>query len=412
MNENKQRLINPILGWFLFSTILANIAVRMYQPILPLYLQHLGASVNQVGVFYTVAFLIPLCFQILGGWVSDSMGRLQAIAVGSILGVIGNFMLLWAPTWEWMLLAFGISSTASSFVAPSFQALIAEQSSRENFGKIFGISEGLFSVVGVIGPVLGGYISDHHGYKLLFSITAIIYFSAAIIRCIMARKAGSQRSTSQPKFNFSGLKSSFRNIFSLLFMGGVITWIFITDGVRDVSYSLIGNLQPIYLQSQVHLSNTQIGFLVSLSSLVVMALMAAAGWLSDKKGERVGIVSGFAFNAMGILSIIVFRNFTSCIVGFIFHGIGDALLTPAYNSLISKVIPPNLRGVAFGLFSTSLGLISLPAPYLGSLLYSYVSPGMPFIIPVAAMIALLPIAWVKFRLPKENGPAPVSSEDA
>lgn len=411
MNNSKTHLITPLLGWFIFSTILANIAVRMYLPILPLCLQHLGASVSQVGIFFTIAYIIPLCFQILGGWVSDSMGRLQAVAVGSILGVIGNFMFLWAPTWQWMLLAFGISSTAASFVAPSYQALIAEQSSRENLGKIFGISEGLFSLVGVVGPVLGGYISEQRGYKLLFVITATLYFSAAIIRFIMARQAGKQRADERPKFNFSGLISSFKNIFSLLLAGGVITWIFISDGVRDISFSLIGNLQPIYLQTQVHLSNTQIGFLVSLSSLVVMALMAAAGWLSDKKGERVGIVSGFATIALGIATIIVFRSFTSCIVGFIFIGIGESLLAPAYNSLISKVVPPNLRGVAFGFFSTSLGLISLPAPYLGSLLYTYVSPGTPFIIPIVALIAMLPIAWIKFKLPTEKVPTPGSSQE-
>jgi MFS family permease len=402
MKHSKTRIITPVLGWFLFSMILANIAGRMYQPILPLYLQHLGASVNQVGLFFTIGLIVPLCFQILGGWFSDVMGRLQAIAIGSIMGVIGYFLFLWAPTWGWMLFAFGVSSIASSFVGPSFQAFIAEQSNKENLGRVFGISEGLFSLVGVIGPILGGFISERLGYKPLFLIAAVLYLFAAIIRFFMARKANQKRSEEQPIFSFSVFKSSFKNIFALLFAGGVITWIFITDGVRDVSFSLIGQLQPIYLQSQVHLSNIQIGFLVSLSSLVVMSLMAVAGWLSDKKGERVGIVSGFAIIAVGIAAIITLRSFTGCIIAFILIGIGEALISPAYNSLISKVVPSNLRGVAFGLFSTSLGLISLPAPYIGSLLYTNISPSMPFIIPIVALIVLLPVMWIKFKLPKEK----------
>ena len=38
-------------------------------------------------------------------------------------------------------------------------------------------------------------------------------------------------------------------------------------------------------------------------------------------------------------------------------------MSPAYNSLISKAVPEKVRGTAFGLFSTSLGLVSLPSPW-------------------------------------------------
>jgi hypothetical protein len=70
--------------------------------------------------------------------------------------------------------------------------------------------------------------------------------------------------------------------------------------------------------------------------------------------------------------------------------------------LISKAVPEKLRGTAFGLFSTSLGLISLPAPWIGARLWESISPIFPFYVPLVAMVAMLPVMWVKFKLPSEG----------
>jgi hypothetical protein len=71
--------------------------------------------------------------------------------------------------------------------------------------------------------------------------------------------------------------------------------------------------------------------------------------------------------------------------------------------LISKAVPEKVRGLAFGLFATSLGLISLPAPWIGAQLWESVSPIFPFYVPLVAMVAMLPVMWVKFRLPSDVG---------
>jgi len=63
-------------------------------------------------------------------------------------------------------------------------------------------------------------------------------------------------------------------------------------------------------------------------------------------------------------------------------------------------VPQNLRGMAFGLFSTSLGIISLPAPWIGAQLWDRVSPQFPFTITaIALLLSIIPI-WLKFKLPK------------
>ena len=63
-------------------------------------------------------------------------------------------------------------------------------------------------------------------------------------------------------------------------------------------------------------------------------------------------------------------------------------------------MPQRLRGTAFGVFSTSIGLISLPAPYIGAMLWEHFTPQAPFYVPLVTTLLLLPVMWLKFRLPK------------
>jgi len=70
-------------------------------------------------------------------------------------------------------------------------------------------------------------------------------------------------------------------------------------------------------------------------------------------------------------------------------------LSPAYNSLISKAVPEKMRGTAYGLFSTSLGLISLPAPYIGGLMWRTLGPRTPFMVPLVSSLVLAPLLWIK-----------------
>jgi MFS family permease len=86
--------------------------------------------------------------------------------------------------------------------------------------------------------------------------------------------------------------------------------------------------------------------------------------------------------------------------GWALAGMGVGVSTPAYQSLISKAVPQHLRGMAFGLFSTSLGIISLPAPWIGAQLWERFSPQFPFTITaIAILLSIIPI-WLKFKLPK------------
>lgn len=402
----KQPLLSALLILFLTAMVFANIGGSMYDGLMPLYLKELDANIAQIGLFFTLAQIVPLFLQILGGWVSDSLGRLRAIAIGSVFGVIGYIPLILADTWEWLLLSYAIGAVARSLVGPSFDAFIAEHSSEENRGKVYGISQAIFMIVAVVGPPLGGFLAGTYGFKLMLAAAGSFYFIAMIIRLSMAREAakGEKANGEKKTLSFSHLKSSMGSMFALVFGGGLITWMLITDGLRDVSFQFSGNLFPVYMQEIGGLNYQQIGWVTSMFGVFMMLSTIPGGWLSDKAGERVGIAAGMVFMSASLFLLV---NIPTGVqyqwwyyVGWGMAGLGAGISGPAYQSLISKAVPQKVRGLAFGLFSTSLGVISLPAPWIGGQMWQRFGPTVPFTVTATViLLSVIPI-WLKFKTPK------------
>ena len=406
----KLPMLTPTLMLFMFAMILANLGGNMYGPLESLYLERLGASVTTIGLFYTLSQIMPLILQILGGWISDALGRLRAIAIGSLFGTVAQLILVASTSWGWVLLSSMVGAGSRSLVGPSFDAFIAEKSTEQNRARVFGVSQMLFGIVSVVGPPIGGWLVQHYNFKVMLMIAAGLYIIATVIRLIMARNSGKHESVTYERtpLSFAGLKQNLGAMMGLLFAGGVITWILITDGVRDISFGVSFNFFSLFMEQVGGMSIQSIGLLNGIFGLTSMAFMIPGGWLSDRFGERIGISIGFFLHFLTIGLIAVLPPASPAwmyFAGFGVAGIGMGLIAPAYQSLISKAVPPHLRGTAFGLFSTSLGLISLPAPYIGSLLWKNFSPQLPFAITaVISLLTILPV-WFKFKLPKEKSSA-------
>jgi MFS family permease len=244
-------------------------------------------------------------------------------------------------------------------------------------------------------------------------VSGSLYTMAAGLRIWMATTVRTTSEANPRNLNSASLKNSLKTMFGMILGGGVLTWIFITDGVRDIAFRLSGELQPLYLEQVAGISVEQIGLLGSIFSIAMMFTPILSGKMVDKYGERVPISLGFllVFGAFMIfLQAISFLGFAICWIVF---GIGVGLLSPAYQSLISKVVPQKMLGTFTGLFRSSLGLISLPAPYLGALLWEQVSPKTPFTITaIVAFITIIPI-WFYFKVPETiAGPSELSENPA
>jgi MFS family permease len=244
---------------------------------------------------------------------------------------------------------------------------------------------------------------------LLFA--AGLYSLATLIRISMARVAARGHESKPQKLTVGSLKSNLGLMTGMLLAGGLLTWILLTDGIRDIAFALSFNLLPLYLEDIGGMSIQQIGWLESVFGIAMMAVTIPAGLLADKRGERLGIAMGFLLQSAALGLFLKAEAFWGYVAAWAVLGLGVGLMAPAYQALISKAVPEKMRGTAFGLFSTSLGLLSLPAPALGAQLWERFSPRLPFgLTAVAGLVSIIPV-WLKFKLPaRQNGDAEVNGE--
>ena len=405
-NTNKQPILSPIMRWFMLAMVLANIGSMMTPLLMPIYLTELGADITDVGLVFTLTAATVLVLQVFGGWVSDSIGRLRSVAIGSIGGVLGYTAMFLAPTWQWMIVALTIYQIPFALVGPSFQAFIAENSAEKHRGKVFGMTNTIYQVTGVIGPPLGGLLVGLMGFKGMLAVSGGLYTLAAALRIWMATAKRSQ-AVEQPtqKLTMASFKTSMSSMVGLILAGGVLTWIFVTDGVADIAFRMSGELQPLYLEQLFGITVTQIGALGSINAIAAMFVPMLSGRLVDKHDERLPLIVGFLLIFTSLVIFLRADSFLTFAISWTVGGLGGGMLGPPFQSLITKAVPAKMLGTFSGIFHSSIGFISLPAPWIGAQLWERISPQTPFIITAsAALLINIPIYFL-FRLPdKENQP--------
>jgi DHA1 family multidrug resistance protein-like MFS transporter len=402
--SEREPLLSPVLRWFMFAMVLANVSSHMGMMLIPLYLNEMGASVTEIGLVFTIVSIVSLALQVFGGWISDSIGRLKAIAIGSVGGVLGGFLLVLAPTWQWLILALMVNRIPGAMVGPSFGAFIAENSTEDTRGRVYGITDMIFQICGIVGPPLGGFLAGQYGYKWMFLVAAILYTLAAGLRIWMATTMASTQSAKSQDLSWNSFRFSVRTLLSMIAGGGIVTWIFLTDGIRDAAYQLSREIEPLYLEQIGGLSPQEIGFVWSIFSIAMLCTPVISGRLSDKYGERVPISAGFFFIFVAFTIFLNVTGFVPFAVVWTIFGLGVGLLSPAYSSLISKVVPHERLGAFNGIFYGSIGVLSLPAPYLGTLMWETISPQSPFVVAAAvSFLTIIPI-WLKFKAPEGGDP--------
>lgn len=293
-----------------------------------------------------------------------------------------------------------MNAITRSLVGPSFGAFVAEESQEENRAKVYGLVDTFYTIVAIVGPPFGGFLVDRYGFKVMLIVAASIYTVATVIRVRMASRAShpGQEDGKKARLELGALKVNLSAIFGLLIAGGVMTWIIITDGVRDISFSLSSSLIPVYLEDIARMNAQKIGWLSSIMGIAMMFTSFPAGQLADKRGERLAIALGFALQSVAFFIFIKAESFLMYAVSYFLIGVGSSLMSPAYQPLLSKVLPQKLRGTGFGLVHSGLGLFSLPAPAIGARLYENISPTTPLWITTAASVLAIFPAIFKFKL--------------
>lgn len=380
---------------------LTEFSITMSLVLIPVYIRNLGASITQVGIFFTVSLVFALVARLFGGWLADIIGRLQVIFIGSIGGVLAFSIYALAPSWQVALLAPAMLAITESLTIPAFAAYIADITPETSRGRMFGLSQTIYRGASVVAPVIGGLLVAAIGFRFMFGFSAVSFFVACLIFAFLLRSAPT-KSKSDQQVTLSSLKNSIVGMWTLFVAGGVIAWLLAVDGVRDVALKLSIDLIPVYLTDVQGVRVQDLGLMEGLYGLALLLTLYPAGLLVDRTSERTVYVLSLTFTVFSRLVLALSGDFLGFSLSFVLQAIGAGLFYPSANALIAKEVPQKLRGVAYGLFATTLGIFSLPAPWIGSQLWEFLGPRVPFLATVAIGALIIIPAWVKLRLPTKS----------
>lgn len=350
-------------------------------------------AVSLLTVLYAVSQFIAA--PILGR-LSDRLGRRPLLLVCLFGSAIGYFIFGIGGA-LWILYISRIIDGFTGGNVSIATAIVTDISPVKERTKNLGIIGAAFGLGFIIGPVIGGVLSQ-------ISLSAPAY--AAGIFALAVTLAGFfilPESLPKEKRESSSLKLKDLNPLASIgkfitrSMLGILLIVFI---IVNFTFNGFTITFPVYTISEFHIDPLNIGGLLFVSGIVIAVVQGGLiGKLSKKFGDKNLSMSGILILAFGLVFFSITNSFWVLypILGIISLGVG--LITPTLNSLISKIVLPNEIGEVFGVSAALNSLMSVLGPLAAGLLYDNIQPNAPYLAGTVLLIGAF-ILIMKFKPPK------------
>ena len=345
----------------LFVTVFLDfLGFSIVLPYLFFYAQSLGATPLVYGLLVTsYAFAQFVCAPILGR-LSDRYGR-RRILLFSLLGSSISYFGFGIAGTIWLLFLFRILAGSMSATAPIAQAYVADTTSEGNERlKYMGLLSAAFGIGFIIGPALGGILSNAFGYSIpsfLAAGLALTNLTLAYFR--LPESPASQEETLQNKRRLGlkvtiGLFKSQRNVLGLILILNFIT-VFAFEFL-DISMSPWLQREFNYGPFEVGLIFFYIGIVLVLTQVVLLPRLSVRR--PPASLAMIGIAAlSLGYFGMGISSNVILAMSFGAVLS-----VGYGLIGPAIATLISLNAPPHLQGSTLGVGQSLSSLASVLAP--------------------------------------------------
>ena len=360
------------------------------------------------------AYLLPLsALLLLGGAVGDRFGsgRVLSIAIAAF-GLASIFCAL-APSLAWLLMGRALQGTAAAFVLPNSLAVLGESYSGEARGRAIGLWAAAGAGVGALGPVLGGYLIDHWGWRTIFVINIPISLGGFLLAVGVMRDAkrngahvrldvlgGALATAGLGAFTYALTVGTGRDGWTLPAQGALAAAVVLliafvrTEIVRAdramipialfasrafiaitlltlLLYGAIGGLFvliPYVLIMAAHYSNTAAGASLLPVPVLIAAISPAMGSLAGRIGSRPMLAVGSVVVAAGFLLLMLVRPdadyWSSVFPGLLAISLGmSSVAAPLTTAVLASAGPEN-SGSASGFNSAIARLGGLIATAL------------------------------------------------
>ena len=342
LNASEKKAVFSLAGIYMLRMM----GLFMILPVFSLYADRLdGATPTLIGLAIGIYGLTQATLQIPFAMLSDRIGRKPIIITGLIIFACGSALAAMAHSMIGVILGRALQGAGA--IAATVMALVADLTREENRLRamaIIGISIGVgFSISLVLGPIVNSWI----GVPGIFWLTSGLALGGVFfvkwvvpnpVRSSFHRDAMTAPALIRSVISNSQLLRLNVGVFILHFML-TATFVAVPWALRDYAGLPSAEHWEVYLPVM----------LVSLSVMVPFVIIA-------EKKRRMKQVLGAAIMTLGVAQLVfmvIYHSLAGIVFSLFMFFIAFNVLEATLPSLVAKICPPDHKGTAMGMFSTS-----------------------------------------------------------
>ncbi|MGO9482128.1 MAG: MFS transporter [Candidatus Kryptoniota bacterium] len=362
-------------------------------PLLPFYAQHFGATPTVIGLLTSSYSFMQFLFVPFWGRLSDRIGRRPII----LMSVTGSFL---------SYLIFGLAdSLAILFISrmlaglmganiSTAQAYIADTTSFEDRAKYMGYIGAAFGVGFMLGPFIGGVMSNI-SYGTPGFLASGLSLANAILAYFLLPESLKDRSKPVRKLsllNFTAIRTAFQK--------RAIKYLVLVFFFYTISFSILYVAFPLLIGEKFKYDAVQNGYFFAYVGLIGIIIQGGAiGRLAKRFGEKSLMAAGLALLFISLAFVPGVNRRSTLIVLTTLLAVGSAFITPSLTSLISKYAGTGEQGGTLGVSQSFSSLGRVIGPFWGGFILGAAGIEWPF---YTGSILLIVAFILALRLPSQK----------
>lgn len=358
------------------------------------YLGILGASAVAVGFVAGLGEFLGYGLRLLSGWLADRSRAYWTVAgLGYLVNLLSVPALALAGSWHQAAVLIALERTGKAIRTPARDTILSFAVSATRRGLGFGIHEALDQVGAVAGPLVVAWIIGIRGnYREAFALLGVPAVLALLV-LLVARRTYREPLAMEAALTAQGGRGFPRAFWAYVGAMGLI-------GAALPDFALIG-----YHLEKVGLLRPELipaSYALAMGVDAVCAL--AFGWLFDKKGIRVIALSA-SLSAL-CLPLAFSETRGLVVLGIVLWGMGIGTLDSVAKAVIAEVLPPERRGLGYGVFQAVFGACWFGGSLVLGALYEHASPKAAALFSSVLLLSSVPVLLLlKDITPRPQGKA-------
>jgi MFS family permease len=329
--------------------------VGLERSILPLLaVQQFQLAARSAILSFIVVFGITKAItNYLAGHYADRVGRKRILVTGWLVAIPVPFILMWAPTWPWILVANGLLGVSQGFSWSTTVIMKIDLVGAKRRGLAMGLNEcaGYLAVAGA--ALATGWIAAVYGLRPEpFYLGVGFVFAGAALSVFLIRDTThhvSHESALVGAVASGGVPTARQVFWRTTLFDRNLSSVSQAGLVNNLNDGMAWGLFPLVF-ARAGMNLAQIGLLAAVYPATWGVVQLVTGALSDRTGRKPLIVWGMWLQALGIGVVAVVSAFAGFAIGAVLLGIGTAMVYPTLLAAVGDVAQPLWRASAVGVY--------------------------------------------------------------